>query len=38
MTDKIKLSEIAANDIIINKKVSFLKNEIHKIDNKFKFD
>ena len=38
MTDKIKLSEIASNDIVINKKFSFLKNEIHKIDNNFKFD
>ena len=38
MTDKIKLSEITSNDIIIDKKVSFLKNEIRKIDDKFKFD
>ena len=38
MTNKKKLSEIASKDIIIYKKVSFLKNEIHKIDENFKFD
>ena len=38
MTDKNKISEIASNDFVINKKVSFLKNEIRKIDEKFKFD
>ena len=38
MTDKIKLSKITSNDIIIDKKVSFLKNEIRKIDEKFIFD
>ena len=38
MTDKNKISEIASNDFVINKKVSFLKNEIRKIDSNFKFD
>tara|TARA_Y100001970_G_scaffold279039_1_gene385669 strand:- start:700 stop:1440 length:741 start_codon:yes stop_codon:yes gene_type:complete len=38
MTDKSKMSEITSNDFIINKKVSFLKNEILKIDDNFKFD
>ena len=38
MTNKNELSKIASNDIIIDKKVSFLKNEIRKIDEKFKFD
>ena len=38
MTNKKKLSDIASKDIIIYKKVSFLKNEIQKIDENFKFD
>jgi len=38
MTNKNKLSEISSSDIIIEKKVSFLKNEIRKIDDNFKFD
>ena len=38
MTNKNELSKIASNDIIIKKKVSYLKNEIHKIDKNFKFD
>tara|TARA_B100000965_G_C19498028_1_gene716134 strand:- start:163 stop:903 length:741 start_codon:yes stop_codon:yes gene_type:complete len=38
MTDNKKISEITLSDNIINKKVSFLKNEISKIDVNFKFD
>ena len=38
MTDKSKVNEIILQDNIISKKVSFLKNEILKIDNNFKFD
>ena len=38
MTNKKKLSEIILNDTIISKKVSFLKNELLKIDENFKFD
>ena len=38
MTDKKKLSKIVLDDEVISKKVSFLKNEILKIDKNFKFD
>ena len=38
MTDKKKLSKIVMDDSIISKKISFLKNEILKIDENFKFD
>ena len=38
MTNKNELSKIASNDIIIKKKISYLKNEILKIDKNFKFD
>ena len=38
MTNKNELYKIALNDIIIKKKISYLKNEIRKIDKNFKFD
>ena len=38
MTDKNKLSNIILRDPVLNIKISFLKNEIKKIDNNFKFD
>ena len=37
MTDK-KLLEISKKDLIINKKISFLKEELLKIDGKFRFE
>lgn len=38
MTDKKKLLEISKKDSIINKKISFLKEELLKIDGKFRFE
>ena len=38
MTDKKKLLEISKKDTIINKKISFLKEELLKIDRKFRFE
>ena len=38
MTNKNELSKIASNDIIIKNKISYLKNEIRKIDKNFKFN
>ena len=38
MTNKNELPKIASKDIIIKKKISYLKNEIRKIDKNFKFD
>ena len=38
MTDKKKLLEISKKDTIINKKISFLKEELLKIDGKFRFE
>ena len=38
MTDKNNLSNIILQDSVLNIKINFLKNEIKKIDNNFKFD
>ena len=38
MTNKDKLSEISFKDTVVKKKILFLKEEILKIDNKFKFE
>jgi hypothetical protein len=37
MTDKKSLSNIILEDPILNNKINFLKNEIFKISNAFKF-
>ena len=38
MTNKNEISKIVSNDIIIKNKISYLKNEIRKIDKNFKFN
>ncbi len=37
MTDKKNIENKVINDTILNKKISFIKNNILKIDNEFSF-
>ena len=37
MTDKKNIENKIINDTILNKKISFIKNNLLKIDNKFSF-
>ena len=38
MTNQKKLLKISKKELIINKKISFLKEELLKIDGKFRFE